>query len=302
MIKIAGFIIGLLWLTGTHAQQSDIKVGRLNMGYYFYSINETVNRADVEITLNFWSKELIAHEGTKRDFVVTSSKAVLYEDIEEMKRDFENGELDLINAPPLLIARYFNRALLGTGFMGLQQDKKLEHYYLIANNRSNIASIKNLPGKRLMMLDRDETAEIFLDSLVLKSLGKSYKDINLNVQYQNKSNRIILDVFFNAADTAIVYGTAYETAVELNPAIKDKIKILAEYAIKSKNFSYFRRDYNLSEQAKEIAINFEQTPRGKQILEVFRFAELAECSVDELDAFDRFYQEYLELRRKAGIK
>lgn len=276
------------------------KEGRLNMGYYFYSINETVNRADVEVTLNFWAKDLFEMEGKKHNFTITSSKATLYEDILAMKHDFINGELDMIIAPPMLIAKYFKRSSLMDGFMGVLEDKKSEYLYLIVNADKNINSIRNLSGKRLVIQAHDETAEIFLDRLVLKEFKKSYKEINLTLQNQKKSNRIVLDVFFKNADAAVVYGSAYDTMVELNPQIKNKVKILANYPLKSKNFSYFRRDYPLIKELNKAAITFENTPRGKQILEIFKTPNIDYCKVNDLDVFDHLYKDYLDLKEQAG--
>lgn len=297
-MKVALLVYCLFSVMLSYAKDVPLrKEGRLNMGYYFYSINETVNRADVEVTLNFWAKDLFEIEGKKHNFAITSSKATLYEDILAMKQDFINGELDMIIAPPMLIAKYFNRSSLRDGFMGVLEDKKPEYLYLIVNADKNINSIRDLSGKRLVLQGHDETAEIFLDRLVLKEFKKSYKEINLILQSQKKSNRIVLDVFFKNADAAVVYGSAYDTMVELNPQIKNKVKILAFYPLKSKNFSYFRHDYPLIKELNEAAMTFENTPRGKQILEIFKTPNIDYCKVDDLDVFDHFYQDYLDLKK-----
>jgi hypothetical protein len=41
------------------ADEIEQKEARLNMGYYFKTISEYANRADIEISLNFWARELL---------------------------------------------------------------------------------------------------------------------------------------------------------------------------------------------------------------------------------------------------
>jgi phosphonate transport system substrate-binding protein len=272
---------------------------RLNMGYFAGSITEQASRADIEVSLNFWAKDLFAIEAKRNSFAVTSSKAILFDHIEDLKKAFDQGELDLIVAPPLLIARYFKREDLGDGFVGVLEGKKPDNLLLITRIENNINRIKDLRGKRLVMNDNDELAEVFIDTLVLTELKLSYKNIGLSIQYQNKSNRSVLDVFFDKADAAIVYGSSYEIMAELNPSIKNTLKVLAEYPMKSRNFSYFRHDYPLINELNAVAMTFNKSPRAKQILEVFKTQEIDYCKVNELDVFDKYYKDYLHLKQLA---
>lgn len=296
---LAFLVIFLTMCHWSHADENQKKEARLNLGYYFYSINETANRADVEVSLNFWVKDLFELEAKKLNFSITSSKAFLFDHIEDMKKAFEQGELDMIIAPPLLISRYFKRQDLGDGFAGVREGKKSDYVLLIVRTDKNIGGIKDLHGKRLVIQDNNELADIFLDTLTLKALGQSYKNMGLSIQHQNKSNRIILDVFFDKADAAVIYRSSYEIMAELNPEITNKIKILAEYPIKSKNFSYFRHNYPLIMELNAVAMGFSKSARGKQILEVFKTPEIDYCNVADLDNFDKFYKDYLQLKQHA---
>lgn len=286
-------------INSVYANEILPKEVRLNMGFYLNSINERTNRSDIEVSLNFWAKDLFEVEAKKRNFAITSSRAILFERIEDMQKAFEQGELDMIIAPPLLISRYFKREDLGDGFVGTLEGKKPERLLLIARTDKNIDHIKDLRNKRLMMHANDELANIFLDRLVLKELKKSYKNINLSIQYQNKYNRIILDLFFDKADIGVIYNSSYEVMIELNPEIKNSIKILAEYPIKGKNFSYFHHDYPLIDALTKVAMDFNKSPRAQQILDVFKTPELDYCKVKELDTFDKLDKEFLQLQQQA---
>ena len=288
----------LLLCNAAYADEKQQKEARLNMGFYLSSISEVANRSDIEISLNFWAKDIFEMEARKRNFAITSSSAVLFDRIEDMKNAFEQGELDLIVAPPLLITRYFKREDLGDGFVGMRDAKKPENLLLITRVDRKISGVKDLRNKRLMIIENDELADIFIDTLVLKALHQSYKNIGLSIQHQQKSNRIVLDVFFDKADAGVIYSSSYEIMGELNPDIKNKIKILAEYPIKGKNFSYFRIDYPLIDDLTQVAMAFPGNPRAKQILEVFKTPEIDYCKVEELDSFDKFYKDYLQLKQR----
>lgn len=283
----------------TYAEETPQKESRLMMGFYASSISEQANRADIEVSLNFWAKDMLAAEAKKLNINVISSGAILFDSIEELAKAFERGELDIIVAPPLLIARHFNRKDLRDGFMGVLADKKSDALLLVARSDKNINSAKDLRGKRLVMQENDELAEIFLDTEVLKALKQSYKNIDLSIQHQKKSPRIILDVFFDKADAAVIYKSTYDITSELNPEIKNKIKILAEYPIRSKNFSYIRANYQFSKMFSDASLNFNKSARGQQILEVFKTPEIDYCKVVELDAFDKFYKDYMQLKQHA---
>ena len=281
-----------------YSQETPQKEGRLMMGFYASSISEQANRADIEVSLNFWAKDLLAAETRKINVDITSSGAILFDNIEDLAQAFERGEIDMVVAPPLLISRHFIRKNLADGFMGVLADKKYDYLLLVARTDKNINSAKDLPGKRLVMQENDELAEMFLDTEILKALKQSYKNIGLSLQHQKKSPRIILDVFFDKADAAVIYKSTYDITTELNPGIKNKLKILAEYPIRSKNFSYFHVNYAFTQELSAASVNFNKSARGQQILEVFKTPEVDFCRVAELDDLDKFYKDYLQLKQK----
>ena len=293
LLLVAGFCV----CNAVFAYDEPQKEFRLNMGFYLRSITEVANRSDIEISLNYWANEVIVTEGNKYNFHITSSKVMLFERIDEMRDAFERGEIDMLIAPPLLLAKHFKREDLGDGFIGLLEGKKPEGLLLISRIDKQINRIQDLRNKRLMIIDEDDLAEVFLDTLVLTALQKNYNDIGLAIKRQKKSNSIVLDVFFDKTDTGVVYSSSYDIMAELNPDIKHKIKVLAEYPIKSKNFSYFRRDYPLIQQLTNLAMNFPGNGRARQMLEIFKTPEVDYCRVNELDSVDAYYKDYLKLKK-----
>lgn len=264
---------------------------RLNMGFYYPSINDTADRTDIEVSLTFWTEELT------EEMDISESNARLFDTVSSMRDAFERGDIDMIIAPPLVIARYFKRADLADGFVGVREDGENNSLLLLAN-KDRAKNLKDLRGKRLIMPENDELADVFLDTLMLKTYRKSYKEIFSIVQPKIKNNRIVLDLFFNKADAAMVYAGAFDVMAELNPQIKARIKVLASYPVKAKNFSYFNRNYPLREELIRKAMSYGEFPRAKQILAVYKTPELDYCRVEDLQMFDELYREYLQLKHE----
>jgi phosphonate transport system substrate-binding protein len=292
----------LIYINPVYANDDAENQNRLNMGYYANSITENANRTDVEISLNIWANELLQYEHKNNGFNISISKATLYDTMEDMRAAFDRGELDLINAPPLLISKYFKREELADGFIGVLPDHRQESIILIARDSLNIKNGKDLQGKRVEINENDQLAVIFLDSLMLNETHSSYKDGAVSILKQQKSDRIVLDVYFNKADAGVVYGSAYELMAELNPDIKNKVTIVKTYPIKARTFSYFRRDYPFINELHTGELKFIKTVRGKQIMEVFRTPDIDYCTVDDLGPFEQLNKDYLALKKQAKKK
>ncbi len=297
-------ILGAACLILTHFQcLAEIKPkieGRFYLGFYGHSIAEMASRSDIEVSLNFWTKDLLAEESKKININLTEIKATLFDSMEEMHEAMLRGELDMIVGPPLLISQHFKREELTDGFTGMLEDRRDDNILLIVQNNKNIAGVKDLQGKRLLMLENDELANVFVDTLFLKQFNKSYKNVAASVEQQNKASRVVLDIYFNKADVGVVYRNAYEVMVELNPDIAQKTHVIEEYPLKSKNFGFFVKGYQFSEIMSKMAVNLiSNNSRTRQILETFKTSELGHCRVQDLDSFDEYFNEYKKLKKRA---
>ncbi|WP_066979705.1 PhnD/SsuA/transferrin family substrate-binding protein [Methylomonas lenta] len=271
------------------------------MGFYAHSITENASLSDIEVSLNFWAKDLIAEESQKMHLNILESRAILFDTMPEMHQALLRGELDMIIAPPLEIVREFKRDELKDGFTGMLAGNQPDNLYLVVRGDKNISGIKDLAGKRMLLPEDDELAEVFVDSLFLKQFRANYKTKLTSVQKQKKGSRILLDIYFNQADAGVIYRNAYDVMVELNPDIARTVLVLEKLPIKNKNFSYFVKGYPFSvELSKMVITAFKHSVRAKQILDVFRTPELDHCSINELDFYEEFYADYLRLKK--GVK
>jgi len=266
---------------------------RLAMGFYYPALRDISNKTDIEISLNYWLKELA------KPLHLEDVYPVLYDDIANMNRDFRAGKLDMVIAPPLLLTMYFDRYLLKEGFVGVTEKNKLDYLSIITHQETDQA-FDGYEGKRLLLPKNDLLAEMFLELEVIKQYQQPYQQVFSQVMQESKNQRMILDVFFGKVDVAVVYDSALELMIEMNPQLKTKITVLKKMPIKARNYAYFHRDYVYQERLKAGAERFSSTVRGKQILEVFYATDIDACLVNELKSFDAFYQNYLDVKTFQG--
>ncbi|BCG65948.1 MAG: hypothetical protein methR_P3820 [Methyloprofundus sp.] len=272
------------------AEQTKEVAPRLAMGFYYPSLSNVSSRTDIELSLSYWVKELTHKIGLENAY------SVLFDDIHAMNSAFEKGQLDMVIAPPLLIANYFKRPLLSDGFMAVKQLHKMDQLVIIARH-GQLQATENYVGKRLLLPKNNFLAQIFLESEVLKQSQQPLQQVFSQIDYVNKNQSIILNLFFDKADVAVTYASTLELMVEMNPQVAKKITVLAQLPVKGGNYGYFHHEYALQETLKKEASRFTSEPRGKQILEVFQTSEIAMSYVEDLDSFDRFYQSYLMLKK-----
>ncbi len=263
---------------------------RLAMGYYYPSLSIVSNPTDIEISLNYWIQEITHSVGMDNVY------SVLYQDISLMNRDFKAGKLDLIIAPPLLIATVFDKELLSDGFVGVHSTDHSNHLVIIARKELD-KPFDGYKGKRLLLPKNDLLAKIFIETEAIKQYQLPLTQVFSEINHSAKNQRMVLDLFFNKADVALVYESSLEVILELNPQLTKKIQVLQKLPLIGRNFGYFHRDFPFQEKLRYGIQSFNKKPRGKQILQVFHTTTIKICKVSYLDPFYTLYNEYLNLKK-----
>lgn len=270
---------------------------RLIMGIYSPSVTENASLSDVEVSMNFWAKDFMTEEARTIGIEITESRAALFDNMQDMHQAFQRGELDIVIGPPLTLSRYFKVSELQDGFTALVSDKKPESLLFIVRSDKPLQSISAFKGKHIALTDNDELAEMYLDSLFLQHVHQPVQRFVGQIDRQQKASRIVLDVYFNKVDGGLVYSNAFDVMADLNPDIANKIIVIEQYPIKSRNFSFFSNQYPYAKELSNLAAGaFQRSARAKQILEVFKASQITTCSVSELEAYEQFYQRYQLLK------
>ena len=101
-------------------------------------------------------------------------------------------------------------------------------YHLITNKRGNKKTLKDFKNGIINILANSENQvpTLWLDKLLMLNKlplsGKFFKKVTID----NKSNNIVLPVFFNKIDATIVTKASFDRLCELNPKIREEIEIV----------------------------------------------------------------------------
>lgn len=264
----------------------------LRAGFFYPSVNQIASRADIMLSLTYWMQEV------SQRFDMPVAPVQLFDDIKLMAEAFKQERINLVAAPPLSIAVHFEREDLADCVFASRAGDKLDSLYLVSGPTVVGQGINALRAKHVLMPEHDELAEVFLQLLTLKHAHLPYTKFFAKVTASDKAQKMLLDLFFAKADAAIVNQASYELMTELNPQMAEKIKVLADLPLKSKNYGFLHRNYQHRARFMQNYLKVAETVRGQQILMVYQQEKMSFCDVKDLDTFAALYNEYRQLLKQ----
>jgi ABC-type phosphate/phosphonate transport system substrate-binding protein len=284
-------LLALLWTLPFSARAD---APPLNMGFYLPAIREA-SMADLKISLGVWVEEIGKPYGVR-------IRAITYEDMGELRRALDRADLNFINAPGMELAETFSPDDIRQGYArrhrGIDQG-----LVLVTARQSGIQSFADLAGKRLSRLSEDRLSTYYLETQCLKQAGLDCRDY-LQVSEERRDIQSVYDVFFGRADAALVQLSTLRTAEDLNPQVAKRLKVIQEWKVKAVYFGMMTR--HTDESYRSLILKSAQealkTPRGQQLLELFKTDYLEPVDADALKPFWALLREYQALRKAKGGK
>lgn len=271
---------------------------------FYTPVFRDVPRADVEVSLKFWIDELA--QSLKLKF----RPIRFYDHMEDLKRDMKSGEINFLVATSMGVAQYFSVRELRDGFSGLKTLP--DHLFLVVRRSSAIRSPADLAGKRVAILDGDELSEVYLDTLMMKAVGKSAATSLLGIAREKRSNTLVHRVFFNQVDASLVRRNTYEAAAVMNPQVGHQLQVLDAYSFmgRSPHIGLFSARVALqdAEAITKSAMTLGSTARGRQVLDIYNADSMVQTKVQDLEPFldllaqHRMLKASLVTTRKNGAK
>lgn len=276
----------LFWSGQAGAEQPE----PLRMGFYLPAIRDA-NLADVKVSLGVWVEEI----GKPYSVKITAST---YDDMQSMRQALDTSELNFISAPGMELVEILKPDEVRQGYARRHEGTE-EGLALIVAAASNIRKFSDLRGKRVARLDKDHLYEYFLEVQCLKAAGQDCRDY-LSIKEQRRDIQAVHDVFFGRVDAALVSIATMRTAVELNPQVGDRIRVILDWKVKGLIFGMMTR--HTKDHYRTLIVESVQeamkTPRARQVLELFKTDYIEPISVDALDPFRALLKEYQDLRRR----
>jgi hypothetical protein len=200
------------------------------------------------------------------------------------------------------LAETFGPGELQRGYASHKQGAD-EGLALVVRSDSGLTSFPELRNKRVSRLSNDRLAEIFLETQCLNAAKQRCNQF-LTLIEEKRDIQSVYGVFFGKADAALVTMATLHTAIELNPQVATRLKVIQDWKTTALVFGMMTRDADpaviqvMMGSVRETL----KTARGRQMLELFKtdFVDAVEPSA--LNAYWALLQEYRALDKAYGMK
>ena len=258
------------------------------IGYDTSSL-DNVSKKDFAIASDVWLNEVAKEAGM-------TAISTIYDDPAKMAQDMKDNKLDLVIGFGLVFVKYFDLSLFTDGFgQGFFNGQK-ETFVVLVQKNSGIKKIEDLKSGSIAIQQNDESAELYIEDVMYKK----YKDPKVLFDKYPTRQRALLKLFFGKSTAAVITNKSFEILKELNPQISQKIEILTTINLQANSFGLLRKSLNLTikEKLVKIALNVHKTPRGKELLALYKTEKIAISKVDDLKPFDVLYKDSLQFKKK----
>lgn len=241
-----------------------------------------VNQNDAMAAIKVWAK-MIAKERN----IPTDPTPRVYNDVQEIEQALKENQVDCLTLTVQEFAE-LSHLLDDQVFLAGHNGKSLAEEYLVLTHRdSDIQGIGDLNGRRLCIFNspRMVLAPVWLDTLLMETKRPCAAEF-CRVTNTTKLTQAVLPVFFGQAEACVVSRSSFETLCELNPQLKQNLKIIAASPGFVPSGFTFRRSYNdnIRKMILTEFTNFLSSPSGAQFMTLFQLNQVEVKSPSCLDS------------------
>ena len=223
---------------------------------------------EAEIVICKNDEELIDATKTNFDFVLSTTVALV--------RLLKKG-----NVKPVLV----NQTQGSYGFV----------YYLVTRKDKNINYLSDLKNRKLNILARSDgqTPSLWLEKILRENKLPVKNKFFEEITFDYKPTNILLPVFFNKVDAAVITKESFDVMCELNPNIKKDLNIMAT----SKTLLFGVLSFDTKSKNKErekfiydILTTMHNDADGRQFLSLFSLDKIIPYKEEYLTKFMELYK------------
>lgn len=172
---------------------------------------------------------------------------------------------------------------------------------LISNKKSKINGFKDIKDKNLSIKNNNLYFS-WLNKESLKLHKKPVRKVLKKLIYERKESRILLNVYFKKVELGIIDKLAWNTMLELNPAILKEIKMLKCIDFPTSSFiGLFKKGVAIERNKKiffDFTQNIENYEDSKEFFSLMNFNHVYKIKKSDLEKMNLYFKEYRKLERK----
>ncbi len=291
-------LLFILWML-TSTLGADTVKKEVNAAYLTNGMND-LGYKDGRMAFSMWMQELSGKENIDLNISY-------YDSPEEILKDFQASTVKLIGINPLFYLE--DSQAYGTSASHIWAAQVGESFFekmvLLVSKEGSIDSLLALKGKRIIRAEDNLLGRLFLDTELLKAQHVLSSGHIKEMMITKKNSTAILKTYFGKADACIVPELAYRLATEMNPSLGRRLHILAE---SPRVFTpillliHEDTDDGLYNAFHRNATTLDQTPRGQNILDLFKMRRLFVLSDEQLRPMRQYYSEFLASKQRYGVE
>jgi len=266
---------------------------KISVGLFVQQIE---NKRNIQFVTNVVQKDINQNNKKINIFIK------MYYDQERILQDFKNNKLKIM----LLRSNFYfnNKNKLKDSYQHkwyLQFGKeKYQQYYLIANRSANTNDIFN-DNNRYKVLHHIGYLNSSLWFDYLRYKNTKTKKNNFSYELVSKFNKLSYKVFFDKNYLALINKNAYLTAIEINPQLKRRIKILKKSeAIFTTYIGFTNKSLSKREKKNifELASNITKILDNSRIADRLDIRLIPSLDQDDFLELDNFFEEFIKSKKE----
>ncbi len=251
---------------------------------------------DARKSLSKWLNRV----GEKKD---VNLNVIFYDDREKVYKSYMSNSLNMAS---MEFGDYYKRKdkidSISSRYWSVAFNEKREYKFcLVARSDIKFDSYKDLKDKTIIMKEYQSIGSIWLDHKSLQNTKKEFNKLVKSIKYEEKESTSLLNVFFKKQDLALVRKDTWATMLELNPSIKQRVKL---FECSSVDFIPFISFFSKSTDNTTVDIffdafkNLKNDKDIKELYSLFKFYDVYEVKKENLSDMNNFYKRYYELKEK----
>jgi ABC-type phosphate/phosphonate transport system substrate-binding protein len=300
---LLSLLAALLLIAGIPPVNAQNSVTPLRLGFS-RSLFKDFKEVDARAAVLAWAQILTREQGINME-----PSALIFERVAEMIPAMKNGRVDAVSLNYLEYRQLTAEVKTKHHFAASVGGSITNQYAILVSKEGGIETLADLKGEIIYFHDvaKMSLAMAWLDLLIVKNRhAESHQDFFGGFKPVSRAAKAILPVFFGKAKSALVTQASFKIMCELNPQLKQKLRVLAKSRPIVPALICFRENFDppQMEQFLQVLGDLHTNVSGKQVLNIFKADSLIEVDPGVFQGGNSLLTEVERLRktfRKAKV-